>query len=168
MTACDADNNCGVYEAQIDGAGGFVSGTLQKLASVGNARPAIAAARHPVTGTTVVFTEESATAIDVWEQPPAGGALTLVASVPSPNGSHYRTLSDNTKVVLHYFGSSVLKQGSYTLPVTAQGTALVAGSANFISKHDHGSELAWLPAVNQWALFYRVSGNALTRCWVTP
>lgn len=168
LTACDANANCGIYEAQIDGAGGFASGTFQLLAPTATARKAMASVRHPLTGTTVLFTEASSSAIDVWEQPAAGGPLTLIAEVPSVNGSHYTALRGVDKVVLHYYGGGILKNGSYTLPVTASGTTLVAGTSKLVSSQDAGSELVWLPAVDKWALYYRSSNNTMMRCWITP
>jgi hypothetical protein len=167
--ACTGDNQCGIYEGEIDGAGGFVPGTFQRIATTEEGPADVTAARHPVTGTTVIFTSnDGQKTVDVWEQPAAGGQLTLLAQVPSVRGKHFRAYPDDpSKVVLHYYGGSVLKRASYTIAVKAQGTTLVAGPANNISPQDAGSELAYLPAANKWALYYRASGQ-LQRCWVTP
>ncbi len=62
----------------------------------------LGAAVHPVTGTTVVFSSDGSTAIDVWEQAAAGGPLKPIASVPVTNSEHYRAGSSDTQVVLNY------------------------------------------------------------------
>jgi hypothetical protein len=170
MGACDTTGSCGIYEGLIDNNGGFVAGTFQKRASVATAPADLGAARHPLTGSTVLFASHGSNAIDVWQQPASGGALSLVASVPVNTSAHYRPRTSNTEVVLHYYGASTLATGSYTIPVSAKNGALVAGSSTKISSYGSGSDLAWLPAAGEWALFYRPSPttNALTRCWVNP
>ncbi len=90
--------------------------------------------------------------------------LRLIKTVSSAgNNSHYRAEKDSNKVVLHYL---IRSKSSYTLPVTASGSTLIVGVPKKISDASGGAELAWLPAVNQWALFY--GANGLTRCFVTP
>ena len=170
ISACDTTNSCGLYEAQIDGAGSFVAGTFQKLASVGSVAPVqLAAARHLMTGTTVLFSNEGTMMVDVWEQPAAGGALSLVKRVPVTSNGHYRAEFSPTEVVLNYLIRWGASAGSYTIPVTANGTTLVIGASKRISRISSGSELDWFPAANRWAINYRSAlQKVLTRCWVTP
>jgi hypothetical protein len=165
ISACRA-SFCGLYEGQIDNAGGLVSNTVTMLAQTQQAATNIAAARHPVTGTTVLFSEDGSTLIDVWEQPASGGALKLIANVPTPTPSHhYDTRTDTTQVVLHYYGPQKGVGGSYTIPVTASGSTLVAGASKLISVFNNGSDLIFLPAANQWAFY---SYSPFECCWVTP
>jgi hypothetical protein len=171
MSACRVLPNqpnslCGLYEGQIDNAGGLVSNTVTMVAQTQQAAASIAAAQHPVTGTTVVFSEDGSSFIDVWEQPASGGALTLIANVPTPTPSHhYRASSDTTQVVLHYYGPTTRVGGSYIIPVTASGGKLVAGAGKLINVFNNGSELVFLPAANQWAFY---SSSPFQRCFVIP
>jgi hypothetical protein len=80
ISACQ-DSNCGLFEGKIDNAGGLVLTTVSALTQ--QAPVNVAAARHPVTGTTVVFSDHGSSLIDVWEQPASGGALKLIRSVPA-------------------------------------------------------------------------------------
>jgi hypothetical protein len=163
ISACGA-SSCGLYEAVIDNAGGFASGVSQ-LAQTSQAPANIAAGRHPVTGTIVVFSQHGTTAIDVWEQSATGGPLTLIGTVPTSTDSHhYTTGSDASQLVLHYYGPQRGKGGSFTIAVTASGKTLVAGSSKLISPYNNGSELLWLPAADQWAFY----DHGMNRCWVTP
>ena len=168
--ACDSRGACGIYEGLVDTEGEFLAGTLQLRANVATAPQNLGAARHPVTGATVLFAGDGANAIDVWQQPAAGGQLSLVASVPVNTSTHYRPRTSNTEVVLHYFGANGITAGSYALPVVARKGKLVAESSKKIGAYGRGSELAWLPAADQWALFFRPSptANALARCVVNP
>lgn len=165
---CDANDACGIYEAQIDNAGGFTEGSFQLLAEVNDAPAQLAAARHPVTGATVLFSDGGSRTIDVWQQPAGGGPLSLVAHVSANKHEHFRAETSATQVVLHYLSAALLADGSFTIPVSANGTSLVAGASKKISSYGHGAEFLWLPAANKWALLYRGSGNVPTRCWVTP
>lgn len=167
ISACDASNACGIYEALIDNAGGFAADSFQKLVDLPAAPLHLAADRHPVTGTTILFSNNGTDNVTVWQQPATGGALTQIANVSAPKNQHYRVVSDPAKLVLNYFGATILTDGSYTIPVTAKGTKLVVGASKKIGKKGHGSELAYLPAVNKWAHYYRASG-VLQRCWVAP
>ncbi len=172
MIASHPDSGPGIYEAQINGAGGFTSGTLVKLATTATTAPwgTMRAIRHPLTGSTVLFTNAGNDKISIWKQPSSGGMLTLINTVTATNNDHYRTEEDASKVVLHYLVRKGSAKGSYTLPVTASGTTLVAGVARKISTAAAGAELAWLPVPNKWALYYRsgAGSNGVTRCFVTP
>jgi hypothetical protein len=176
VAACESDTSCGLFEAQIDHAGGFVPGTLQRLASLEQPLrwESLRAARHPVTGSTVIFTGEEIAgegAVNVWEQSSNGGVLTLLGKVPGnpgTSGPHYRAETSATEVVLHYFVEGAFNQGSYTIPVSAIGSRLVIGSRKKISDISDSSELIWAPAAKRWALFYRTALGTLNRCWVTP
>jgi hypothetical protein len=59
-------------------------------------------------------------------------------------------------VVLHYLSIDI-----------AAGSTLIVGSNKKISLADQGSEFAWLPAVNKWALFFNDGPRTSIRCWVT-
>jgi hypothetical protein len=169
--ACDASGACALCEAAWDGEGGFYPGSFQRLASLAGAAPTgLVAATHPVTGTTVVFSNDSSGGlINVWEQPAQGCALKRIGRVSAPAGTvHFRAQADQSRVVLHFLVRKGTLKGSYTVAVSARGSTLVAGPAKQISTAASGSELVWLPAINQWAIFKRVSGNALKRCWVNP
>ncbi len=172
LSACRTANSCGMYEALIDDAGGFVAGTFQKLASTDAAHDHMVAARHPVTGSTVIYSKEGErreAAVAVWEQPAEGGALTLLGRVTEARGGHYRAEASTTEIVLHYQVFENADQGSYTIPVTANGADLVVGQNKKVSDVGPGSELAWLPAANQWALFVRSGpSRTLKRCWIAP
>ncbi len=162
----------GIYEAEIDGNGGFTPGSLIRLTSAratNLGREDISAIRHPVTNDTVLFADNGTAGISVYSQAPSGGPLTLLKTVNNTSAAHYRTSEDQGKVVLHYYIQSGLtrRQGSYTLPVTASGGQLIVGSPKRISPKSFGTELVWFSTTNQWALFYR-NNNVLTRCLVTP
>ena len=173
VSACDGTNSCGLYEVKIDNAGGFVSGSLQKFASLSGStfKDSLVSVRHPVTGSTIVFSNKGAsgTAIDVWEQPEEGGALSLIASVPVTSSGHFRAVSSTTAIVLHHLIRTGTSGGSYTIPVTATESGLTVGANKKISAVSGGSEFAWLPAARRWALFFnRPTNNIFTRCWVIP
>jgi hypothetical protein len=173
LFSAQSGSSAGLFEALIDHAGGFVHGSLIKLASLEQpiVGETLRAAPHPVTGSTVIFAgvqTASGQAIDVWEQPAGGGGLTLIGRVPGPYGDHYRAEASTTEVVLHYFVRGIIGDDSYTIPVTANTDKLVVGSSKKISGHGDNSEFVWLPAANRWALYYLASGTTLTRCWVTP
>ena len=163
ISACQ-DSNCGLFEGKINNAGGLVLTTVSALTQ--QAPVWVAAARHPVTGTTVLFSDHGSNLIDVWEQPARGGALKKICSVPAVTGSyHYTTKSDTTQVVLHYYGPQKGIGGSYTIAVTASGRTLIAGNSKKISVFSNGTELIWLPAATAWAFY---SYSPFERCWVTP
>ncbi len=172
MSAGNSIANPGIYEAKINGKGGFVSGTLVNRVSASIVPlEALRAIRHPVTGSTVIFGAVlNQNKISIWEQPSSGGMLTLISTVTvaGTKTNHYRVENDASKVVLHYLIRDGSAKGSYTLPVRARGTNLVVGEAKKISEAAGGSELVWLPAANRWALFYRTATNGLTRCFVRP
>jgi hypothetical protein len=170
FSACDPQSYCGIYEAQIDGAGGFAANTLQKLAATGSVSSvSMVAARHPVNGSTIVFSNDGTTAVDVWEQAAEGGALRLVKQVQVASGdTHFRAETDTYEVLLHYLIKSGPGAGSYTVPVIAPGNVLDVGPSKKISDHGSGAELVWLPAAAKWAVFYRSDANTLRRCWITP
>ena len=127
----------------------------------------VAAVRHPVTGTTVVFSNHGSNLIDVWEQPASGGALNLIRSVPAVTGNYHYSIrsSSPSEVVLHYHGPQRGIGGSYTIPVTASGSTLIVGDSKKISVFSNATKLIWLPAANAWAFY---SFSPFNRCWVTP
>jgi hypothetical protein len=170
ISACNAVGSCGIYEALIDGAGGFVPNTLQKLAGTGLVAPvSLVASRHPVTGSTVLFSNRGSTAIDVWEQSTDGGPLRLVKRVQAPSDIHFRSEVDAEHVVLNLLARTGGNAGSYTIPVGASAGGLDVGLAKKISGSNGGPELVWMPAAGKWAVFYRTSGDSiLRRCWITP
>ncbi len=172
MDATSSTLGPGIYEAEIDGSGGFTPSSLIRLTSTRAThlgRDDIRAIRHPVTNDTILFADAGVGGISVYSQAPSGGPLTLLKTVNSATSTHYRTEADMGKVVLHYYIKTGLtsKQGSYTLPVTASGGQLNVGSPKRISPKSNGAELVWFSSTNQWALFYR-STNEFTRCLVTP
>ena len=77
ISACQ-DSNCGLFEGKINNAGGLVLTTVSALTQ--QAPVHVAAVRHPVTGTTVVFSNHGSSLIDVWEEPASGGALNLISA----------------------------------------------------------------------------------------
>jgi hypothetical protein len=167
--ACDTSDACGLYEAAIDHAGDFIAGSFQELASTGkNVLVALVAARHPGNGSTVIFGNRSNLAVEAWEQPAVGGKATLVGSVPLTTDGHYRAVTTKDMVVLTYLIRDGVEAGTYTLPVTATGDKLQMGNIMKVSSFAGGAELAWLPAADKWAIFYRNENDRLTRCWVTP
>ncbi len=174
FSANSRSSGSGIYEAQVNGAGGITSGTLVKLASAPAVpQESMRAIRHPATNTTVLYTNAGNGKISIWEQPATGGTLRLIKTVTGKNSGHYRTeeggnTAATSKVVLHYYvrNGSTSDKGSYTLAVTASGQTLVVGVPKKISAVAEGSELAWLPFANKWALYYGNSG--ITRCFVTP
>ena len=168
LSACGASGSCGLYEAVLDGVGGFVAGSFQKLAEMGTTAPvSLAAARHPRTGSTVLFSNKGSGAVDVWEHSSDGGALRLVRRVPASGSVHFRAEVDAREVVLHYLVKSGANAGSYTIPVVAAGRILQAGGAKKVNDNAAGAEIAWLPAAEKWAVFFRTA-NVLQRCWITP
>ncbi len=170
MSACDLAGACGLYEGLITSGGIFFPGSVQKLAPLLRAVKlyGLAAARHPLTGSTVVFSlVESATTAKVWGQSPTGGVLKLIGSVQIDAGTHFRVELNDSEVVLNYLVFSGPDTGNYTVPVTAVGGNLAVGTNRQISTVAQGAELDWLPAANRWALYYR-SSDKLKRCWVTP
>ncbi len=169
MSACDANNVCGLYEAKIDGAGGFVAGSLQQVAATADAPVNMAAVTAPTSGATVLFTDDGARAVDIWRQPATGGALTLISTIPVYSSAHYRVAANSNEVVLNYLIRSGLHKGSYTIAVPTVGGSLTPPSTSTkISTVYAGTEFDWLPAAGQWALFFRPSQGQLTRCWVNP
>jgi hypothetical protein len=172
ISACNSIGSCGLYEAFVDPSLGILPQSFSKLASVSGpaAVDGLVAERHPVTGSTVLFSneDEGGTIIDVWEQPGGGGALTLIGKFSVSASRRYRTAASDTQVVLHYIIRLGKRAGSYTLPVSATRTSLVPGSIQKVSDTGTGSELEWLPAADNWGLFYRRSPTTLTRCWITP
>ncbi len=168
ISACDPTNQCGIYEAEIDGNGGFVTGTLALLADVNAAPSDMAAATHPVTGTTVLFSNNGSSAVNVWQQPAAGGPLSLLGTVPVSSSGHYRAEASGTQVVLNYLIRSGAQQGSYAIPVNANGNTLAPLASAKLSSVYAGSEFDWMPAAGKWAFFFRPGPGQLTRCWVTP
>jgi hypothetical protein len=126
------------------------------------------AARHPLTGTTVVFSNNDSSAIDVWEQAEPGAPLKLLKRVPASEATHFRTLTDGNEVVLNYLVRSGANAGSYTIPIGAAANGLVVGAGKKVSKHGSGTELVWLPAADKWAVFFRSFTGGLQRCWITP
>ncbi len=149
FSACEASGGCGLYELLIDGNGGVAANSLKKLANATVAPTHIVADRHPVTGTTVLFSGDETKNISVWEQPAAGGVLKLVAKVSATKNEHYRVLNDNNRLVLNYLGATFLTEGSYTIAVSASGAKLIAGASKKLSSRGHGAEIVWLPAVNK-------------------
>ncbi len=169
ISACKGLYSCNLYEAQIDGAGGFVPNSFQVLAGVGRVSPvSMAAARHPLTGATILFSNRGANAVDVWEQPGGGGGLRLIRRVSVPGNTHYRVETDRNSVVLHYLVRSGTSAGSYTIPVAAPGSVLNVGTSKKVTDQSSGAEVFWSPAANKWAVLYRSSEGALRRCWFTP
>ena len=175
--ACAAEA-CGIYEATINNAGGFLPGTLRLLAHVtapagpGRAAP-MAAALHPSTGRTVLFvggTDTHGETVDVWEQQTYGGELHRVASVPVVHSDHYRVIDNGEELVLHYLIRNGVDAGSYTIPVKASGGRLRVGASKLVATAANGAELAYLPAARQFAIFYRISRqpSLIQRCWVVP
>jgi hypothetical protein len=164
VSACQG-SNCGLFEGKIDNAGGLALTTVSALTE--QAPLNVAAVRHPVTGTTVVFSSHGSSLIDVWEQPASGGALNLIRSVPAVTGNlHYTARSSSpSEVVLHYHGPQRGTGGSYTIPVTASGGTLIVGYSKKISEFSNGTKLIWLPAANAWAFY---SFSPFNRCWVFP
>ncbi len=177
MTANSPTLGPGIYEAAIDGNGGFTPGSLIRLANTaapGNSREVLSAILHPVTNEIVLYVGTGVAGsqngtISVFSQSPSGGPLRLLKNVSGQLTSHYRTEADSRKTVLHYYMNerSLRRQASYTLSVTASGGQLVVGSPKRISSRTRGAELVWFSATNQFALFYR-SNNTFTRCLVTP
>ena len=177
ISACDPFGSCGIYEAAIDGAGGFIPASLRKLIGTGRTAPErLIAERHPVTGSTIVFSNHGANAIDVWEQAADGGPLRLIRRVDAPQNEHFRVATDEQDVVLNYLIKSGTSAGSYTVRVPAplmmsslgQSAVLTVEPSTKISDHGAGAEFVWLPVPGKWAVFYRNSQNILNRCWVTP
>ena len=170
FSACDASNACGIYETKIDNSGVFVPNSLTKLANSPAATNVenMAAIRHPVTGSTILYANRGT--VDVWEQPAAGGPITLLKQVQAPSNTHFRVESDNDKVVLHYLVRTGSGAGTYTLPITAVNGKHVVGTVRKVSAQAAGTELIWLPAVNKWAVYYRdkTASGAMTRCWIEP
>ena len=179
ISACNAANSCGLFQAKIDDEGGFDS--YHQIVSTGSNAPThLAAAQHPVTGTAVIFTNSNTNAIRVWQQSIAGGPLSSVGSVSAPSGAdHFRALSSSTQVVLNFLVRSGKDKGSYTIAVNASGTTLTAGPSNQVSTAASGTEMQWYPSAGLWAIFYQKeqvgSGGAgklphqqYIRCWVTP
>lgn len=173
ISACDASQNCGIYEAAIDDNGGFMAGTFKKLISTQGASQHLASGRHPVTGDTVLFsqgTKNGSDAINVWRQPATGGGLTLLSQVPVvANTRHYGTLNDATRLVMIYEVTQTSQTvDTYTIAVSASGSSLVVGSPKKISAGSTiNQELVWFPAINQWAAYYKNS-SGFTRCWINP
>lgn len=174
LSACDVAGSCGLYQAEIDGDGGFVPGTVQLLAPIrGTAASTwLAAQRHPVTGTIVLFSRGTGTnnAVDVWEQPAFGGALRLLGRVPVIDSDHYRVRESPTEIVLHFLVRSGKDAGSYVIPVSASDNTLQVGPAEFVGTAAGGPKFEWLPAAGKFALYYRISRypSQVFRCWVTP
>ena len=184
ISACSSTVPCGLFQAKIDGAGGFSS--FLRIASIDkNEGTRLAAAQHPVTGTTVIFTNGHGNTIDVWQQLGDGAALQLLGEVSVPSDAdHYRAAAGSTLVVLNYLVRSGDSQGNYTIPISANGSTLVVGSSTLISSVASGAEFDWFPAADQWGLFYQKvklkSGGGDTspqvpankqeyvRCWITP
>ncbi|MBS0558829.1 MAG: hypothetical protein JSR21_02135 [Proteobacteria bacterium] len=168
VSACKIGTNvCGIYQARIDGAGGLSS--FDQIASTGLLRATdLDSSMHPVAGTPVLFTNETPGTFTIWQQPGSGAQLTSVAKVTIPkNTSHLRSAASATQVVLDYFVRYGVGSGSYTIPVSANGTTLVVGANKKVSARSSGSELDWFPAAAKWGITYRTQ-TKLTRCWVTP
>ena len=170
---------CGLYEATIDNSGGFIDGTLHLLATVGAPVKQVlksvplAAARHPVTGVTVLFLGGShayGQTVDVYEQKRPGAEMTLVASVPVSSSDHYRIIDSGTELVLHYLIRNGSEMGSYTIPVRALGQRLQVGASKKIAPEANGAEVEYLPAAGKFAIFFRTSlqPSLIQRCWFVP
>jgi hypothetical protein len=171
ISACaTSTSSCGLFQAKIDGAGGLTN--FKQIASTGSpASPSLAVEKHPVTGTTVVFSQGAGDTIDVWEQTTNAGMLSLIGTVTVPTGAvHYRATASATQVVLNFIVRSGAAIGNYTIPVSATGTTLTVGSSNRISMFSGGTDLQWFPAAGKFGFYYRepTSGQQYTRCWVTP
>lgn len=172
MSASSSSGGSGIYEAQIDGAGGFTPGSLTKIATTPVVPyTSIVAQRHPVTGSIVLFTRsKTSQLVSAWEQPSSGGQLTLIDQVMG-NGKigHFRAEVDQSQVVLHYLvkqnrrgDTDAASSGGYALSVTAtDADMLVASDIKKISAVSGSSELVWMPAIDKWALFYKQDGQLL-------
>ena len=105
--------------------------------------------------------------------PGSGSPLTLIARVPVPSQREYRAATSDTEIILNIWpaqppGTSTRPQGAYTIAVTANGSSLVVGNAKSIVTKGLAPELAWLPAANSWAEYFRSGINKLTACFVSP
>lgn len=171
---------CGLFEAAIDGAGGFAPGSFKLVSSLplrvgskGESVP-LAVERHPVTGTNVIFiggSTQSGQTIDVYEEPAAGGVPVLIASVPAERSDHYRVIDSPTEIVLHYLVRHGDGAGSYSMPVTAsKGKRLQVGAIKKIAAAADGAEVEYLPAAGKFAIFYRTSArpSVIERCFFDP
>ncbi len=145
-----------------------MANTFKQLAQVGEGPLYMSAARDPITGKTILFSNEGTSKIDVWEQATTEGALTLIGTAPVTSSWHYVAEPDNAKVVLNFLGVEPVDLASYTITVTASGNSFVLGPVRKqINTHGIGSEVDWLPAANRWAIFYKSSG-VFYRCWINP
>ena len=172
ISACDASNRCGIYEAAIDNAGGFLAGSLNKLSDTKMKSPHMVAGQHPITGDTVLFSDtisNGSATINVWQQPASGGALALIGRIPALAGlRHFSAAADEDKLVLVYEVNEGSAAGTYTLSVTANGNILVPGAPKLASKISVGQEVIWLPLQNKWAIYTRYDSDGLLRCWIDP
>ncbi|MBS0560795.1 MAG: hypothetical protein JSR21_12140 [Proteobacteria bacterium] len=165
---------CGIYQAQIDGNGGF--GTVQSIATVTGIVPQpgggllqMVAVQHPVSGATLLFSGETPKQVSVWSHAAQGAPLTLLARVPVPAGAvHYRAYANDTVALLNFYVRSGAAMGQYTVTVSADGPSMTVGSATQISNHSPlTTELQWYPAAAKWAVSLQLTDGRYQRCWVT-
>ncbi|MBS0560796.1 MAG: hypothetical protein JSR21_12145 [Proteobacteria bacterium] len=165
---------CGIYQAQIDGQGGFASvqsiATADYTLSSGSGLLQMAAEVHPVNGVPVLFTGETPRLISVWTQSAPGAPLTLLTRVAAPPGAvHYRAYVSDTQVVLNFFVRNGPALGQYTLPVSANGSSLTVGKVTQIYANSlQGSEIQWYRGAQSWAVSFRGQDGIYRRCWFTP
>jgi hypothetical protein len=93
----------------------------------------------------------------------------LLTKVPvNSTADHFRAQASNTQAVLTYLVRQGSGMGTYAIPVSANGSSLVVGSADFIATQSSGAEFDWFPAAGQWALTYRTHTGGYARCWQVP
>ena len=167
-------SNCGIFEVQIDGAGGLIPDTFLKLTPSNSVaaysstdKLKIEAGIHPATREFVVFAKQEGK-LDIWVadsvHSPASRFGTL-NNLPR-DASHFMQTSGANELLVHFIVRAGIRRGSYL--ISYDGATVTWRK---ISQASAGSELVYFPANNRLALYYKKPNptktrTTLFRCWV--
>jgi hypothetical protein len=165
FSACELlSGACAVYEIAIDGSGGVLESTLQRLVEPDHRfrdMVDILATVHPSSKNIVVY-GLSSDGFVILESSAAHVPLTLsrlFTDLPD-EPIHMRITESPKALYLHFIDRRGLDQGSYVSRYRKSPQA-----PKFISLRGTGAELVFMSAASRLALFYKEKKN-FVRCWV--
>lgn len=170
--------DCGIFEVQIDGAGGILVDTAAQLFSLPQDPPpayhAIEAAIHPSSGKLMVFILHGGS-LTAWEASGAHaplrlfGQLTDLPTWRDETPDHLRLIDADDVLIAQVFMREGPDIGSWTAVVDDRLHPI----QNTLPVDPSGSELIFLPAANRLAQFLpytvRLGGAeipTIVRCWI--
>lgn len=154
--------SCGLYEAKLVFDANDFTAELSRLSDHDVLFERIAAARHPLTGSLVVFALTTST-LWVFESVTAHQPLREIASFFNDGSyqlEHPRIENSHDNLYLHLVDREGAGAGSYLVRYGEQ-----PADPEWISPRGTGAELVYMPAADRLALFYKEAGK-LVRCWV--